>query len=260
MFRWCSYCQKFIGESPPFTDFSWTDGICGSCLARGAFQTQRMDARFRKRFLFFRSIREMAFKGQSIDYRSVLKRATHFGVSPADALIGVLQPILCEIGDLFEVGKISPVEEHLFSALMEKILNHFEAGVEMRLRTSREEVVLACAEGNYHSIGIRMLSFLLAERGVRSRVLVPGVPAGDLVRLCEKLKPRILGISVYEVGQLGYIDKIQSCFRTEPPGLIAVGGSFLKGNSVKVASSIFVPDPRDTKGIVERFKAECGNS
>src|SRR4051794_22278080 len=35
MVRWCSFCQSFMGESPPYSDFSWTDGICVACKSSG---------------------------------------------------------------------------------------------------------------------------------------------------------------------------------------------------------------------------------
>lgn len=34
MIRWCSYCQKFLGERAPFDDPSFTHGICERCDLR----------------------------------------------------------------------------------------------------------------------------------------------------------------------------------------------------------------------------------
>jgi hypothetical protein len=31
MIRWCSYCQAFIGEAPPFDSIVVTHGICRAC-------------------------------------------------------------------------------------------------------------------------------------------------------------------------------------------------------------------------------------
>ena len=257
MLRWCSFCQKFMGESKPFDDFSWTDGICTSCKTDFENNKQAKTADFKKRLTFFRSLRTRAIEGQSIDHHAVVTEATHLGIDAADVLIGILQPILYEIGNLFAQNKISTIEEHRFSALTEKILDHFENEMPIKLKSSKVQVVLASADQNYHTIGIRMLTLLLQKEGLRVRSVVPSVPAADLVKLCKEIKPNALGISVFLDKQIEYVKEVFDALGADRPKLIAVGGSLNKSDALRLDSSIYTPNTRNIQDVVERIKLAC---
>lgn len=41
MIKWCCYCQAYIGEKPPFNDYTFSHGVCVSCKHK--VQTQNLE-------------------------------------------------------------------------------------------------------------------------------------------------------------------------------------------------------------------------
>jgi hypothetical protein len=152
MIRWCCYCQKFMGEAAPFDDFSWTDGICLPCLQEGRQKTKSFSPEFEAKLQFFRNLRQKAVTGEHLSPAEILKQARQLGAGPSDIMMGVLQPILCELGDLFAKGKISTIEEHRFSAFTDKVLAQLENEFASK-EPGQSRVIFASADQNYHTIG-----------------------------------------------------------------------------------------------------------
>ena len=246
-----------MGESAPYDDFSWTDGICLSCKAEIKSKKVIDLSAMNHKIEFFRDLRIKAFKGEIINHIAMLKQAEQLHIQPGDVLIGVLQPILCEIGNLFEQGKISTIEEHRFSILAEKVLSHFEEKYLQALATSNPCVILASADQNYHTIGVRILSLLLMAEGIRVMSIVPSVPAQDLARLCEETNPKVLGISIFAESQIDYVNSVLKLLSKNRPDLITVGGYYFKDKVIELDQNIYVPNPRDIKEVVSRFKSVC---
>jgi methanogenic corrinoid protein MtbC1 len=77
----------------------------------------------------------------------------------------VLQPALYEIGRRWEEAEISVAQEHLATAttqsLMARLAERFETDAPRRDR----RVLVACAEGELHSIGVRMVADFLDADG-----------------------------------------------------------------------------------------------
>ena len=77
----------------------------------------------------------------------------------------VLQPALYEIGRRWEEAEISVAQEHLATAttqsLMARLAERFDGDAPRRGR----RVLVACAEGELHSIGVRMVADFLDADG-----------------------------------------------------------------------------------------------
>ncbi len=41
MLKWCTYCQEFQGEVPPFDTLASTHGICQNCVPHAEHLTSR---------------------------------------------------------------------------------------------------------------------------------------------------------------------------------------------------------------------------
>lgn len=246
-----------MGESPPFDDFSWTDGICAMCKdEEKGRRTIRLDSIAEKR-AFFRGLRDQAIEGEDLNHLTVLKRADQLGLKTTDVLVGILQPILTEIGCLFEQGKISTVEEHRFSVLSDRILCEFENRIQPAEGTAQLDVLLANADGNYHTIGMRILALFLREAGLTVRTVYPSVPDADLVKICLKLRPTALGISIFSPEQMDYVKNVLSALAHEKPAFVAVGGNASKNLLDPIENQVFIAPPRELIITIEKFVAAC---
>ncbi|HQU34254.1 MAG: hypothetical protein B7Z68_10900 [Acidobacteria bacterium 21-70-11] len=199
MISWCSYCQTYQGEVPPFDRFDLTHGICKACTEKKAMADGDAVARIQPIVDFHARLREKARDGFATAPRDVFDQAVALGIQPLDLLIGLVQPALYEIGDLWTRGEVTVANEHRFSAMVDSltalVLERMPRGRGLR-RSAEPDVLLANADGNYHTLGVRMVELLLVAHGLTTVAVVPGVPAGETLELARSLRPRTFGVSV----------------------------------------------------------------
>ena len=100
---WCSYCQKFQGETPPFGDLSITHVLCLECESA---HSDVFAADVIRHGVFLREIFRSLFKaGRKNDFGSaerLVERAIAANCRPVDILIGIVAPMLYKIGEEWE--------------------------------------------------------------------------------------------------------------------------------------------------------------
>lgn len=112
-------------------------------------------------------------------------------VAPVETLIlAVLRPALVEIGDGWAEGRVSVATEHLASHFVRQRLMLWLATAPAPRPLA--PVVLACAPGEWHDIGLLMLGLLLARRGVPIAYLGQAVPLADLADFVATAHPSVV--------------------------------------------------------------------
>ncbi len=191
MFRWCSYCQHLIGETPPLQDFRVTHGICEACFQQIATYT-RTPGVLQAQAIF----QSLESAGRSGDFQScsaAIEAAFEAGLRTSEVMVGVLHPALARIGQLWESGEITVTEEHRFTDFALQLMS--------RLRfpqppESRPLVILAAYPENCHEIGLRMLQFLTWERNISCERLPAGTSAEAIAEIIATRSPDLTGLSV----------------------------------------------------------------
>lgn len=98
------------------------------------------------------------------------------------------------IGQWWLVKAIDEGQEHLASAIIERLMArvlHFAAPA----RPGANRVVLGCSQGNWHSIGIRMISDVMRLAGWRTFYLGANVPHASFVAAVKEHKPQAVMVS-----------------------------------------------------------------
>ncbi|MBN1662763.1 MAG: cobalamin-dependent protein [Deltaproteobacteria bacterium] len=109
--------------------------------------------------------------------------------------LGLIQPVMYEIGRLWEQDKISTAEEHLATSMVGRIL----AGLYAKLPIpppDRGKAIVTSAPNEFHELGGRMLADMLEAAGWDILYLGANTPAEELIRLIRKTNPRFLAISL----------------------------------------------------------------
>ncbi|ULH16346.1 MerR family transcriptional regulator [Deinococcus sp. KNUC1210] len=93
-------------------------------------------------------------------------------------MLSLIQPALVQIGLLWERGEITIAHEHLASAFL-------RSRVSQMLEVAGQDaegplVIAACGPGEFHEIGLMMLSVVLCRRGMQVRYLGANMPLSDL--------------------------------------------------------------------------------
>lgn len=199
MIHWCCYCQQYMGEIPPFDDFSLSHGMCNDCGSKWNVEERAMVVKGRVLGLYYDKLREACFLGNWIQAKELVQEAQRTNISPLDLCLGMIQPFLYEVGCLWEKSKASVAEEHkltsLCSSVIEMFFNMYPQLHHLR-QSDRPSVLLANAEDNDHVLGIRMLEFVLMVYQIPTYTIFPGLPASEVFKLIQELKPPNVGISV----------------------------------------------------------------
>ena len=154
---------------------------------------------------------------------SVLKRE-----NGQEALyMGLIQPVMYEIGRLWEQDKISTAEEHLATSIVGRIL----AGLYAKLpipKAGRGKAVVTSAPNEFHELGGRMLADMLEAAGWDVLFLGANTPAEELIKLLRKTNPRFLAISMTMPFGIDKVAALISALKSAPDLSqikIMVGGS-----------------------------------
>ncbi len=169
MLSWCSYCQQFQGERPPFEDLMITHGICGACEPKALFFPER-DYSYMKTLQNIQSqLREAGLHADLKAAEQIIEDNAKAKVRPVDILVGLVAPMLYEIGEDWKRGAITVAEEHRFSTFCEHLCELVDAKVKVPvsagvMNTDRAEIMIVNAPGNRHTLGIRFVKLWLEEQ------------------------------------------------------------------------------------------------
>ena len=138
---------------------------------------------------------------------AVVNRCIDRGHGFLEVELHVIQSALYRIGEKWQTNQVTVAQEHIATAIVQSVLT---MGL---LRTAPlapigKRVLLACVEGNNHSVGLRMVTdaFLLAGWDVQ--YLGASVPTLALLLQVAEWKPDLVGLSVSFAHQLRVVKEV----------------------------------------------------
>lgn len=106
MIRWCAYCQRFMGESPPYGDYGLTHDVCDDCLPLFESDNDHGFERITELERFHDALRE-AGETEGLDQAMALIEETRsLGVRPSDLLVELIAWALAEPDPNAQLGPI----------------------------------------------------------------------------------------------------------------------------------------------------------
>lgn len=246
---WCAYCQQFLRESAPYEELLISHGICEKCSVVGISGNPSQAKKLRQLVSLQQELYSAGKAGDLSRIEPLLQDSIALGVRPIDMIFGFLNPMLVKLGALWKEGKITVIEEHRFTNFCEHLLHALS--LKTVKKAQRPDFILANADGNYHSFGVRVLQLWLESVGYSAELIVPSVPMKDLLSYTLEVKPQFVGISVSLPDQLADVKfYIESLSRNEhsPVRQIFIGGYASKTGIIKsadVAPARLITDPKD---------------
>jgi DNA-binding transcriptional MerR regulator/methylmalonyl-CoA mutase cobalamin-binding subunit len=122
------------------------------------------------------------------------------------ALDEVLFPTLRRAGEYWGAGTLVTANEHFLSEVIRRELS---AGLSATPDSEGDapSVLLACAEGDRHDLGLLAVCLLLRLRGLRVTYLGADVPAHDLVEAAQRTRSEALCLSATTASALGSLGR-----------------------------------------------------
>jgi methanogenic corrinoid protein MtbC1 len=238
MLKWCSYCQQFMGETRPYHDLSMTHGLCEHCLLEhpDVFAESEL-----KHPIFLRDIFHALFEaGQRSDVEAaakIVEKAVDAHCRPLDILVGMIAPMLYEIGEGWQQGVLTVEDEHSFTAFCERVVDLIERKMLehkplLSPPATGPTALLMNAPGNLHTLALRMMALWLKNQSVKVQL----IDAQDvLTTSIFDAQPDFLLISMALADQLEGVSAIVHSVNELPTGVrqrIIVGGYAVKANLV----------------------------
>lgn len=261
MIRWCSYCSIYLGECPPYDDYSLTHGVCPVCAKAGYLDEGSLLPEKTIRLCeFYSQLRKKVMTREVKPYREILDEALALEIKPIDLLFGMIQPSLYEVGQRWASSSLTVADEHWFTSVCSGVIDQawefFPEGLQFR-HSESPVVLLVNADGNEHSLGVRLIEILLSVEKIPNYMIYPGLPSLDVFQLAQKLKPKIIGISISQRRQMEAVFQLCSLLENLPqkerPQLALGGFPIREGLTLdsKFHLDVFV----DVKDFLKKVKA-----
>lgn len=160
-----------------------------------------------------------------------------------DVLTHVIEPVLREVGELWQRGEITIAHEHQASAYLRgKLQILLDMVGQPQLGPG---VVVACGPGETHEIGSLMLSVMLRRAGIRVFYLGADTPLADLVLYAKSHPVEAVLLSIGANGALTQLRNQRShlenlhlpvfyggaVFNADPSLALELGGHYLGSNA-----------------------------
>ena len=155
-------------------------------------------------------------KGDYLACVALMKTCVHDVPSLIDFYSGVMQTSLYEVGRLWENGQINVAEEHLATAVAERVITtaYITISGSASLVENGKSVILTTTPNEPHGIGTRMLADILELLGWDVHFLGVNVPIKDVIALVRRVQPTFIGISLMMPYNLHNVETLVSELRS----------------------------------------------
>jgi MerR family transcriptional regulator, light-induced transcriptional regulator len=141
----------------------------------------------------------------------------------------VIRPAMVQIGERWQEGRLETNQEHLASNALLEGLVRLNSQLH-RKPANGLSAVCACAEGDYHEIGVRMLAYALEAEGWNIHYLGANTPFDTLGSFIKKKTPELICVSATIVDGnqrvIGGLRNIGTIVRSRSAAYL-IGGLFL---------------------------------
>jgi len=136
----------------------------------------------------------------------------------------VLAPAMVRIGDMWHEGRVSTSAEHFASNYLRRKLDSIVNAVPQT--NSGPLVILGCAPGDWHELGLLLLHLMLRRRHVNTIYLGQNVSATQFIEEMAQLKPALIVMAATTAesaaGLAAMAEAVQDMERPQP--IFAFGG------------------------------------
>jgi methanogenic corrinoid protein MtbC1 len=167
---------------------------------------------------------------------NIINDAANGGTDVREIYLRVFQPVLYEIGRLWQNNEISVAQEHYASATTQFVMSQLYPYIFNADRLGKV-LVAACVSGDLHEIGLRMVADYFEMSGWDTHYLGANVPVSDLPDLTIKQHADVLALSVTMIFDLSAIrDTIKAVRNREECKEMAI---LVGGNPFNIAPGLW---------------------
>jgi len=137
-----------------------------------------------------------------------------------ETLFEVVYPLLSRIGVLWQIGTITPAQEHFLSNLIRQKIFAAIDSLPLKYTEDSKTFLLVLPEWEMHDIGLLVYNYLIRKKGHRTIFLGQGLPIEDVAAVNELSNPDIIvtsfSSSVVKEEMVDYLLKLNEHFSSKP--------------------------------------------
>lgn len=235
MIAWCSYCQKFLSEKPPYEDYSISHGICTSCKKTVWNFDKEKEKNNQALAQFQGELHRLADQRKFSEALDLIEVGIAKGIREVDILIGFLAPLLNS-----KYGKSESTLETNKSEINTEELNQFtmrlieaiRQKIKFHLADLLPEVLFVSRSENPYNLGIQMLELWLCAEGIATQAFTGS--DDEIIAEFNKHKPKVFGLSIADPSELTACRSLIQRVRSESaiPPFFLVGGMAVKSGQI----------------------------
>jgi len=178
-------------------------------------------------------------------FNSLIKGAKHECVTIVDEVIKTNVPVeiiytqlfqrsLYQVGEYWEMNKISVATEHMATAITENLMIRLQPQLFSTERTGKKAVI-ACVANEYHQVGAKMIADIFEMNGWDGYFIGANTPIADLIRFLEGKNPDLIGLSLSIYYNLPELENTLVKIRHHFPDLpVMVGGQAFRWGGTEI--------------------------
>jgi MerR family transcriptional regulator, light-induced transcriptional regulator len=146
----------------------------------------------------------------------------------------LFQRSLYQIGEYWEMNKISVATEHMATAITENLMISMQPQLFSTERTGKKAVI-ACVANEHHQVGAKMVADIFELNGWDGYFIGANTPVDELIRFVSEKKPDVLGLSLSIFYNLPTLKSNIALIRQRLPNLpIIVGGQAFRWGGLDI--------------------------
>jgi MerR family transcriptional regulator, light-induced transcriptional regulator len=157
---------------------------------------------------------------------SLVEGELRSGKTVRELYLDLFQPCQREIGRLWHTRRISVAQEHFATAATQFIMSGLYPRLAASARPNGKKLVAACAQGELHELGLRMVADFFQADGWDTRYFGADLPMEALIDEINRVKPDLVALSAAVPVNLRWIsravERIKSTGESAPA--VMVGG------------------------------------
>lgn len=161
------------------------------------------------------SVLESLLRCERTKAMQMIDAAMEAGMALPQLYLRVFQPLLREVGRLWQMNRISVAQEHYCTAAVQLMMGRQSEAIFASERIGFT-VVAACVGDELHEVGLRMVADLLEAAGWDSHFLGANVPPQDLLRTLKSTGADVLCLSATLTSHLARTHDVIRRIREEP--------------------------------------------
>jgi methanogenic corrinoid protein MtbC1 len=108
----------------------------------------------------------------------------------------LMKPVMYNIGDLWEQGKLDVATEHVCSNMTNNLIKLINKRIDKATLNFKHKILICTPEGELHNLACNMFESLLLSKGFKIYNISPSVPSDSIISYVKKVEPDIILISV----------------------------------------------------------------